>query len=368
MLASIFFPPNFRRTFSNSLPASLPLPGHYGPPPTNGGSRQPLPPGNPQSGLTVFNAVCLACHRFNDGTRTGLSVEQVLLARSGTEGFFKIVQLRSLADKVGMDGLSPNSRAGFGFMHDGRVDTLTRFLRDGFARENATDQAIANFVALLLCFTGSDIFAPVTPSQDVPAATGRQVTFASPAPPPLLSAMFDLALRTNSRVELIVRGKSDGQMRSWLLRRATQNFQSDRHGEIVATLPEVIAAAAPGNEFTAILVPQGSGLRLGLDRDGDGYFDTSEAETGFNPADPNSHPGRIVQISKSAEQVMLTWQSAPGARYAVEWQSNLPPANLPTNNWKTLVAPFTVPMSITTYTDSPPANELRRFYRVRMER
>ena len=55
-------------------------------------------------------------------------------------------------DKIGMDGGSTNSLAGFGFMHDGRVDTLTRFLTDGFpASFDATNlQKTSDVIAFLL--------------------------------------------------------------------------------------------------------------------------------------------------------------------------------------------------------------------------
>jgi hypothetical protein len=140
---------------------------------------------------------------------------------------------------------------------------------------------------------------------------------ASPSAPTLFNDMISLALRTNSRVEVILRGKKDGLPRNWLFRRATQDFQSDRHGEIAPTLAEVIAPATDANPFTATVVPEGSGVRLALDRDGDGYFDTSEVELGYDPADPSSHPGRIVSISKNGNEVALRWESAPGVLYAV---------------------------------------------------
>ncbi|HXJ73388.1 MAG TPA: hypothetical protein VNM37_11060, partial [Candidatus Dormibacteraeota bacterium] len=143
MLASISFPPNFLRTFSNSLPTEVPLPGHFGRVPTNGGPRLPLPAGNPVVALASFGPNCRRCHNFNSG-RGGITNFVFPLIRSGTEGMFVFSQLRSLADKVGMDGLSTNGRAGFGFMHDGRVDTLTRFLVDGFPQTAVNDQTIAN--------------------------------------------------------------------------------------------------------------------------------------------------------------------------------------------------------------------------------
>src|SRR5213075_1078418 len=143
------------------------------------------------------------------------------------------------------------------------------------------------------------------PSQDVPASAGKQVTFEPSAPPPLLDAMFSLASRTNSRLELIVRGQKNGRTRQWLLRRATGDFQSDRHGEIAATVPDILAGGT--SEFTAMLVPQNTGWRMALDRDNDGYFDSSEIETGFDPADPASHPGRITSVAKAGSDILLSW-------------------------------------------------------------
>jgi len=368
MLSSVFFPPNPLRTFSNSLPASVPLPGLYGRVPTNGGTAQPLPTGYPTNLTSAYGNTCRSCHDYNSGRGgAGATNTTFPLARSGSEGMFVFSQIRSLADKLGMDGMSTNSRAGFGFMHDGRVDTLTRFLVDGFPQMATTDQQIANLVAFLLCFSGSDLAANASKaSQDVPAAVGRQVTFASPSGPSLLNDMVNLAFKTNSRVEVIIRGKKDGVTRNWLYRRATQDFQSDRHGEIAPTLAELIAPATEANPFTATVVPEGSGIRLGLDRDGDGYYDTSEVELGYDPADSNSHPGRIVSVAKNGSEVALRWESAPGVRYAVEGATNLFLGN-PGTNWSTLAPPFLTVTNLTSWTDAPPAEVLRRYYRVRKE-
>jgi hypothetical protein len=37
-------------------------------------------------------------------------------------------------------------------------------------------------------------------------------------------------------------------------------------------------------------VPKGAGRRLGLDRDDDGFGDTTERDLATDPADPTSHP------------------------------------------------------------------------------
>src|SRR5207244_11057821 len=129
MPATTFIPPSPLRTGANAPLASIPLPGLFGPQPTNGGPRSPLPPGHPESGESLFGSTgqhCNQCHETARGGRSAdVSGQFLLETRSQHESTFKIAQLRSLADKIGMDGGSTNSLSGFGFMHDGRIDTLT---------------------------------------------------------------------------------------------------------------------------------------------------------------------------------------------------------------------------------------------------
>ena len=62
------------------------------------------------------------------------------------------------------------------------------------------------------------------------------------------------------------------------------------------TLANVIVSAAPGNEYTATLVPEGSGYRMALDRDGDDYFDATEIQVGTSPADPAVYPAESTAV------------------------------------------------------------------------
>ncbi|MEM7384374.1 MAG: beta-propeller fold lactonase family protein, partial [Verrucomicrobiota bacterium] len=74
-LATITFPPNPYRKLNNSLPESLPLPGHF----TTGRfseAGQPLPDGRPEKGLELFrhrkhamleNQTCQDCHQQTSG-------------------------------------------------------------------------------------------------------------------------------------------------------------------------------------------------------------------------------------------------------------------------------------------------------------
>lgn len=184
----------------------------------------------------------------------------------------------------------------------------------------------------------------------------------------MLTNMLDAARNPFSGpglVQMVIRGKKEGRQRSWLLRRqpnSTYDFQSDRNGEIAPTLADVIAPAAPGNEFTAMLVPEGSGVRIALDRDSDGFFDTSEIESATDPADPTSYPFHIVSISRSATTVTLTWESLPGTSYVLQFTPTLLTTS---NTWNNVGQPIVATNQTTTLTDSPPSDASNRFYRIR---
>ncbi|HJX27612.1 MAG TPA: thrombospondin type 3 repeat-containing protein, partial [Thermoanaerobaculia bacterium] len=66
-------------------------------------------------------------------------------------------------------------------------------------------------------------------------------------------------------------------------------FAPDRSGQ-----PPVTAAAlrslAFGRPVTYTCVPPGSGERVGVDRDGDGFWDGDERDARTDPADPASRP------------------------------------------------------------------------------
>jgi hypothetical protein len=51
-----------------------------------------------------------------------------------------------------------------------------------------------------------------------------------------------------------------------------------------------LLAALLGSEVTYTCVPPGSGVRVGIDRDGDGHLDGDEQKACSDPADPTSTP------------------------------------------------------------------------------
>jgi hypothetical protein len=93
--------------------------------------------------------------------------------------------------------------------------------------------------------------------------------------------------------DLVVKGTVGGQARSWLRvgTGLTDAFQADRGGEPTLTRAQLAALAnTPGQELTYTCVPPGSGVRVGLDRDEDGWYDRDELDAGSDPADPASFP------------------------------------------------------------------------------
>src|SRR5262245_31702705 len=78
------------------------------------------------------------------------------------------------------------------------------------------------------------------------------------------------------------------------------NFQPDNN-----SLPPVpratmtATALLAGQEQTYTCVPIGSGVRIGVDRDGDGFFDDTEALAGSDPASNCSFPGGTSTTSTS---------------------------------------------------------------------
>ncbi|MFO1498587.1 MAG: hypothetical protein U1G07_09375 [Verrucomicrobiota bacterium] len=332
-LGSIAFPPNPFRNFDNSLSTNLPLPGHFvlgrGPLPRGA----PMPNGNARAGLVTFrddtSVDCISCHtlptglgpdmRFN-GARwstvlAGPNFEHhaALIALDRSEQRpFKIPQLRNLYKKLGADFQHTNSPAGFGFFHDGSVDSLTRFVQDGF-NVRADDDA-ANLVALLLSFSGSDLppgsatdvrRAPGLPSRDVPAGVGRQVTIHGPESAAQLAPIIALARASTSRVDLVVRGLQEGLPRGWVFDRTTSQFQSDRSAEVIS-VQSLQELAREGNELTYTLVPRGSGRRLGIDRDADGIPDRTEMDEGSDPNDSRSASGNTAPtLAAISDRVLI---------------------------------------------------------------
>ncbi len=95
------------------------------------------------------------------------------------------------------------------------------------------------------------------------------------------------------------------------------------------------------------------------DTDGDGFSDGEEIALGTDPLDFNSQL-KWHSITTSAEgNITLTWESAPGRSYAIDYSANL-------ENWATLATVTASAGSTTSHVDPQPAGSLARCYRIRL--
>jgi DNA-binding beta-propeller fold protein YncE/mono/diheme cytochrome c family protein len=241
---------------------------------------------------------CNGCHVVDPvagffGTAGKSSIE-------GEPQEFKIPHLRNLYQKVGMfgmpavpffrtgdNGFKGDQVRGFGFFHDGSVDTLFRFHgANGFSFGAPEAANLEQFMLV------SD--------SNLKPIVGQQVTLTSTnasAAGPRIDLL--LARAAAGDCELTVKGVLAGQQRGWLLA-AGGTFQSDRLSEPLLTDVQLRAhATTPGQERTYLCVPPGSGSRVGIDRDEDGFLDRDEIDAGSDPADPSSTPGGATTTTVS---------------------------------------------------------------------
>jgi hypothetical protein len=178
---------------------------------------------------------------------------------------------------------------GFGFMHDGSAARIFDFLF--FRIFELSDADRLNLEEYLFAFESN--LAPIV---------GQQITLTArngEAVAPRLELMQVraqtslpiLGLPGAKECDLVVKGNVGGQSRGYFLEAASARFRTDRAAEPRLTDSQLRAlAATPGQELTFTCVPPGSGERLGLDRDGDGFFDRDEIDAGSDPTDAKDTP------------------------------------------------------------------------------
>lgn len=328
-LASIHFPPNPHRNLDNTLPAALELEGHF----TTGrfGSEgDPLGIGNAQNGLNLYRTAgldgglqCVTCHTLPIGigpnavlsgplTMTelpdgpnGEKHHGIVSVDGSSQPHFKIPQLRNIYKRSGFNTTQMNNTSGFGFLHDGSVDSIERFLSEP-AFDIQNDQELADLVAFMLAFSGSDLpegsfsnpLEPLgSPSQDSHAAVGKQITLdSSNNTDPALLAVIEVVRQqaAQGKIGLVARHNTVDGIRGYVLVGSGNLMQSDRLTEST-NLNLLMASASDSEELTIMAVPMSSALRLGVDRDMDGAFNGDEILGCSDPADPASLPGNCGQ-------------------------------------------------------------------------
>jgi DNA-binding beta-propeller fold protein YncE len=249
----------------------------------------PNPPSgaSPERGRVAFltNALdgpfrCVDCHALPTGTN-GFLVNRFALQESQD---FKIPHLRNLYEKTGFERTPGAKKRGSGFLHDGSLPTLFDFLSLPVFDFGSNDALRRDVEAFLLAFdTGT-----------APAVGAQRTVHAANRNHPVTLIWIDLLIQQDevANCDLVVKGQAAGQARGWVYAGGGQ-FRSDRAGEPLVSASTLRALAGPGTELTFTGVPPGSGTRLGVDRDEDGYFDRSEIDAGSDPADPASTPETV---------------------------------------------------------------------------
>jgi len=323
-LATIWYPPNPYRNLDNTLPTSLELKGHYK---TGrfGSAGDPLPLGNAVHGLEIFgpptflagNNACITCHATSIGSGTDMTWNATLgtlvpipLGPNGehhvmlvaSDGFtnksIKVPQLRNNYERIGFNTTQLENTAGFGVTHDGSGDSTERHIAQP-PFDVSSDQEVADILAFILAMSGGElppgglttINSPLgLTGKDTHAAVGRQFTVSSPTLSPEDALVFqqlqDMAVA--GTIGLVAKGLVEGAGCGFV-QRGPDRFDRDRLGEILDA-DELLALAAPGAELTFTVVPIGTEVRAGIDRDSDGYLDGDELDLASDPADPASLP------------------------------------------------------------------------------
>jgi len=228
---------------------------------------------------------CVDCHSLPTGTNGQVINHSALLASQD----MKVPQLRNLYKKSGFrDSAGVVNKKGFGFTHNGSVDNLFDFLQfPGFdfgANVAAANATRRDLEAFLLAFdTG---MAP---------SVGTQLTFdgANTGDAALLGRLDTLKTAADlGDCDLVAKGRTPTMARGWKYGGADL-WTSDVQAEQPWTTAQLLALAQPGFELTVTGVPPGSGTRIGIDRDRDGWRDGDELRGGGDPANPAVVPSLL---------------------------------------------------------------------------
>jgi len=196
---------------------------------------------------------------------------------------FKTPHLRNLYTKIGMFGPTTgvatnfgNQVRGWGFQHDGSIDSLKIFLdAPGFPGPgtffNLTAQEKFDLESFMLAFP-----------TDLAPIVGQQITL-NAANAEAVGTRIDLLIARSgtpftslilggavTECDLVVKGTVGGLPRGWL-RLPSGQFQDDRGNTLADAALRALAASEGPLTYTC--APPGSGTRMGIDRDEDSVLD-----------------------------------------------------------------------------------------------
>jgi hypothetical protein len=232
-----------------------------------------------KQGVDANVATCVGCHETDPGAGFfGTGGDQTFEGETQT---FKVAHMRNLYHKIGMFGMSGDNGSdtsggntgdqirGFGFLHDGSIDTVESFLSsDIFILDDDEERQ-------------AEAFSLVFPT-DLAPIVGQQVTLTSTnagVTTPRLNMMITRAGTefkslmlggTVTECDLIVKGSVDGEPRG-AVRESNGQFRTDTNQ--VVTDAQIRDRAVSEGPLTYTCVPPGSGNRMGINRDQDNFLD-----------------------------------------------------------------------------------------------
>jgi hypothetical protein len=218
---------------------------------------------------------------------------------------FKAPHLRNAYQKIGKfgspenpgflggdNGFKGDQVRGYGFLNDGNIDTLFRFVH-GISFSDQFNGPGSNSIpdgpegevqrrqleAFILAFP-----------TDLAPAVGQQITLRASSPAAVGSRIDLLRRRADAGdCDLVAKTRTlDGE--AGFLYVGSGLFARDRRGQPSITDAALKSLARDGRTVTYTCVPPGSGKRVGVDRDGDGSWDGDERHAHTDPADPDSRP------------------------------------------------------------------------------
>jgi YVTN family beta-propeller protein len=315
----IIFPPNPYRNLDDTLPnAPVTIPGN------------PFT-GNPTAGQALFlsgstdaGQSCSACHAMPFGAAGGkLGGIEPGDPPTALAGLFngnldgvphsdlKVPHNRNMYEKFGPrfgppgTASPPDSKTGFGFVHDGSIPDLGTFLSANVFSLSA--QQVRDLTVFLLHFP-----AGVKPS------VGRNLTVPAGTPPTgtpeqeaLVTALVGLGNLADPgrHCELVAYAPAAGRLRTYYLNGGIGSgglWTTD-----VASDPQVSTAAmrqGASGPVTFLCAPIGSGVRLGADRDLDGHLNGEDCSPG-DAAAPYLAPIEVADFTVGAARPSRQYRS-----------------------------------------------------------
>ena len=265
-------------------------------------SRRTAPASNnEQAGFTAYNqniagsvlptgTSCNTCHTLPSGTN-GLIVNGNILQEPQQ---MKVPQLRNMYRKVGFNRTAGQQKSGFGFLHDGSLDTLNSFLALPVFNSwpSATKDDIVTFLHAL--DTGT---APLVGYQ-------FQLTSANATAAATTSAFALTTTRAAAGdCDVTAHGRVDGRMVGLLYDAVAATWRADAAGVGPFTQAQLVGKAQAGSAALAFTcVTPGQGNRVALDRDGDGAWNGDEGLLAYGAATPGC-AGASTLVANSEPRV-----------------------------------------------------------------